>query len=241
MYISHSHRFIFIHIAKVAGLSIKQGLSAYAGEPEVFKIRRPAPLLDGKPNRLYQMWEAIVVHATAAQIKHEMGAAFDEYYKFTFVRNPWDWQVSMYHFLLKETTNPHHEKIKAMRGFDEYLEWIVQTEERTPYPKYATKYQKDMLVDETGALLVDFIGRYETLAEDFAHICHILGIGAQLPHLNKSQHRDYRTYYNAHSRDLVAAHFRADIELLGYHFSGYDAAVGGMLRAPPFFLSPSGE
>lgn len=234
MYISYSQRFIFVHIAKVAGLSIKQGLQAYAGEPEMFKIQRPPPELNGKPNRMYQMWESVVVHAKAKDIKKQMGAEFDDYFKFSFVRNPWDWQVSMYHFLLKETDNPHYEKVKAMSGFDEYLEWIVSTEEKTPYPKYATKFQKDMLLDTEGHFLVDFIGRYETLAEDFARLCNLLQIKASLPHLNKSQHRDYSSYYNDHSRQLVAEHFKDDIALFGYHFAGFDNAQAcELLRHPP--------
>lgn len=230
MYISYSHRFIFVHIAKVAGLSIKQGLQHYAGEPEVFKIRRPPPEVNGKPNRLYQMWESVVVHAKARDIKQVLGAAFDDYYKFTFVRNPWDWQVSMYHFLLKEPDNPQYQRVKAMRNFDDYLQWVIETPERELYPKYATKYQKDMLIDADGRLLIDFIGRYETLAADFARLCEILGIQARLPHLNKSIHHDYASYYNARTRQWVAEHFKEDIALFGYRFNGYDNGCCGVLR-----------
>ncbi len=232
MYISYTHRFIFIHIAKVAGLSLKAGLKDYASEPTVFRIRRPPPVINGHPNRLYQMWESRVVHAQAQDIKKELGVAFDEYYKFTFVRNPWDWQVSMYHFLLKETTNQLYQHIKTMQGFDEYLAWVVSTPALKPYPKYATKFQKDMLIDEKGHLLVDFIGRYETLAEDFTLLCQLLRIKAQLPHLNKSVHCDYTTYYNHHTRQLVAEHFREDIELFGYTFDGYKMGACGILREP---------
>ena len=41
MLISHSHRFIFFHVAKTAGLSVRNALQPYAEEPTKFKIKRP--------------------------------------------------------------------------------------------------------------------------------------------------------------------------------------------------------
>jgi hypothetical protein len=63
---------------------------------------------------------------------------------------------------------------------------------------------------------VDFVGHYETLAQDFAHVCHQLGIAAALPHLNRSTHHEYRADYTARSWQLVAEHFATDIQLFGY-------------------------
>jgi hypothetical protein len=76
-----------------------------------------------------------------------------------------------------------------------------------------------MLVDDNGELLMDFVGRYENLQDDFNSLRAKLGITQTLPHLNKSNHRDYRSYYNDHTQQLVAEHFKADIELFGYSFS----------------------
>jgi len=68
---------------------------------------------------------------------------------------------------------------------------------------------------------VDFVGHYETLAQDFLHVNQVLQINAVLPHLNQSEHRDYRTYYNAHTKKLIAEHFHTDIALFDYEFDGY--------------------
>lgn len=227
MVISYTHQFIFIHIAKVAGISIRNALSAYTQEPEKFKIKRPPRHVNGQPNPLYTLWDAALTHATARETRKELGSTFDRFYSFAFVRNPWDWQVSMYHFLLQETSNPRYELIRAMSGFEEYLEWVLQT--KNPYPKGATKLQSDMITDDSGQIIVDFVGRYENLAADFAFVCQKLHIAASLPHLNKSHHRDYRAYYSEHARKLVEIHYQADIELFGYTFEGAAesaAAVG---------------
>jgi hypothetical protein len=219
MLISYSHQFIFFHVTKAAGTSVKEALKPYGQEPEYFKIKRPPQMLDGEVNRFYTMWESMLWHAKAKDAKKELPPEiYDRFYKFAFVRNPWDWQVSYYHFILKETTHIRHELVQNMAGgFEEYLEWVIATP--NPFPKGATKLQTEIISDRQGNLLVDFIGRYETLNQDFSTVCQKLGLAAQLPHLNQSQHdRNYRRYYNDRTRQLVADHFGEDIEAFGYTF-----------------------
>lgn len=67
-------------------------------------------------------------------------------------------------------------------------------------------------------MLMDFIGKMENIEADFAHVCEHLGIRNTLRHLNKSEHRDYRSYYNEETKALVARTFRDDIETFGYSF-----------------------
>lgn len=225
MLISPQHQFIFFHVTKAAGTSVKKALEPYAHEPEKFKIARPPREVDGQPNSFYEMWESMLWHAKARDAQKEFPEEFDRFYKFAFVRNPWDWQVSYYHFILKETTHIRHEMVKAMvGGFEEYLEWVIAT--RNPFPKGATKLQAEIITDKHDQLLVDYVGRYETLAQDFQLICQRLGLGATLPHLNQSQHRDYRRYYTDRTRQLVAEHFQQDIQLFGYTFEGYHPEAG---------------
>lgn len=216
MLISHTHSFIFFHVAKVAGISIREALAPYTQEPAYFKIRRPPVEVDGKPNALYEIWSSMLTHATVKQTQREFPKEFNQYYKFAFVRNPWDWQVSMYHFLLKETQNTRYETIKALGSFKNYLEWVA-TEDK-PFPKGATKLQKSMLVNDDGQLVVDEIGRFENLTADFQQITSRLGISAALPKRNDSKHKDYRHYYDNYSRKLVATHFEEDIDLFKYTF-----------------------
>lgn len=219
MLVSYSHRFIFIHIGKTGGMSMREVLLPYASEPEKFKIRRPPQMSGERPNPLYTVWETLLLHPTARDVQKELPAdVFTDFYKFAFVRNPWDLQVSMYHFILRETTATKHAAVKALGSFDAFVEWVVTTAD--PYPKGITKLQKDMITDKNGALLVDFVGHYETLDRDFSHVASTVGIDVALPHLNQSKHSDYRSYYNEHTRQLVADHFKADIDLFGYTFDG---------------------
>ena len=218
MLISNSHRFIFFHTGKTGGISMRNILEPYAQEPEKFKILRPVKIIDSKPNKMYDVWKTLLLHAKASDAQKEFAPElFNAFYKFAFVRNPWDLQVSMYHFILREPTSSTYSQVKAVGSFEAFIEWVIKTP--TPYPKGITKLQQQMLCDENGNLLVDFVGRYETLHQDFEFICQKLVISEKLPHLNKSKHDDYRSYYNNHTQNLVAEHFKSDIQLFGYKFS----------------------
>jgi hypothetical protein len=223
MLVSYSHRFIFIHVGKTGGMSMRDVLLPFSTEPEKFRMRRPPKIRGDQPNPLYAVWETLLLHAKARDVQKELPpAVFNSFFKFAFVRNPWDLQVSMYHFILRDPAIPGHGEVKACGSFEAFVEWVIATPD--PYPKGITKLQREMLADCQGNLLVDFVGHYETLMEDYSEVCGRVGIEAPLPHLNRSVHRDYRTYYNDHTRGLVAEHFRCDIELFNYSFDGYAGA-----------------
>ena len=77
-----------------------------------------------------------------------------------------------------------------------------------------------MIVDEDGASIVDFVGRFENLQADFAAVCDRIGLHRTgLPHENRSDGRKaYRDYYSEETRDIVARYFKRDIERFGYEF-----------------------
>ena len=219
MLISHTHRFIFFHVGKTGGMSVREVLSPFCEDPEKFKMRRPQPILEGSANPMYSVWQTLLLHAKVKDARKELPpAVFNEYYKFCFVRNPWDLQVSMYHFILREPHAAKHDQVKALKNFDEFVEWVAVTSD--PYPRGITKLQQDMISDADGHIPIDFIGYYESLDADFNRVVQTLHIDASLPHLNKSNHSDYRTYYKDHTRELVAQIFAPDIERFGYTFEG---------------------
>lgn len=219
MILSHTHRFIFIHISKTGGMSVRAALEPYSVEPERFVMRRPQKMAGDAVNPLYKVWETLLLHPKASKVKDELPPEiFESYFKFAFVRNPWDWLVSMYHFILREPDVPKHDQVKALRGFDAFVEWAVSTPE--PFPKGTTRLQSEMITDARGNLLVDFVGAYEDLAGDFSEVARVIGIQTELPHINSSVHKDYRTYYNERTRAIVEEHFQPDIERFGYSFDG---------------------
>lgn len=214
MVISHSHRFIFIHSSKAAGTSIQNALREYAHQPDSGKLNRYRSKLGLQSDYLQVVFPE---HDTAAQIRKKLPSGiFDSYFKFAFVRNPWDWLVSLYHYLLSTPSHRHHRRVSEMENFEEYLQFEMDRGKR---------FQKDFVADKEGRLLTDYIGRYESLHEDFETVCRHLNIDASLPHLNKSTHRDYRDYYTDQIKDTVTKYWKEDIELLGYDFGNQDLKV----------------
>jgi hypothetical protein len=66
---------------------------------------------------------------------------------------------------------------------------------------------------------VDFIVRFESIADNFCEACRRIGIPyAGLPVRNKSTHGSYRDYYNTETRRLVADLFAEEISAFGYSF-----------------------
>jgi hypothetical protein len=136
--------------------------------------------------------------------------AYSRLFKFAFVRNPWDRLVSRYSYLLRNENHHRHAFVKKLGNFENYVKWEIAR----------GMFQHIYVCGADGKLIVDFIGYFERLREDFAQVCVRLNVQAQLPQANTSSHQDYRTYYTPALRDLVAKHFRRDIELFGYDFDG---------------------
>lgn len=210
MLISHSKKFIFIHVYKVAGTSVNQAMGRYCLYSS--SVRNPITKL----KIALGVYPEIFVkdfpgHITAAELKKRIDAKiFNGYFKFAFVRNPWDWQVSLYHYALQDKTHHQHELTKAFGSFERYLEWRVQDDLRL---------QKDFVMDDQNNLLVDYIGKMENLQNDFDVICNRIGVPKKtLPHANRSSRGNYEKYYTPRTRDMIKEYFREDIEAFGYSF-----------------------
>lgn len=148
-------------------------------------------------------------HISSSELKAQLDPKFfDNYYKFSFVRNPWDWQVSLYHFARQLKSHHQHELTMKM-SFEEYITWRV-TEDK--------HLQKEFMYDKEGNCLVDYIGKLENIETDFKQIVKNIGVDATLAHSNKSKHKHYQEYYTPETRQLIAEHFAEDIELFGYEF-----------------------
>lgn len=208
MLISRKHKFIYVHIYKNAGTSITTALKPYAQN----KILRGANHLLKRRNlpTLFFDCQPMQGHANASEIKKELGdEIFDSYFTFAFVRNPWDWQVSLYNFVRSKPAHKNHEFVKELGSFEEFVKWRCRKKVR---------FQKDFIYSDSGKLLVDFIGRFENLEIDFQKICDQLNISVSLPKLNASNRRPYQYYYNRNTKELIREHFKPDIELFKYEF-----------------------
>ena len=218
MLASRDPPFLFIHVDKAAGSSIQHALQPYAPCRLDSRLRRRLVWLGGI-NRFFNLHCVLEfpVHASARTVNKCLPPdLYDRLFKFAFVRNPWDRLVSRYAYLLQVEDHPRHKFVKAMDGFEDYLGWEIRRGKMS---------QHDYVCDARGGWLVDFVGYYERLKEDFAKVCARLKVNAELRQANSSSHRDYKTYYTPATRELVAKHFQRDIELFGYEFDGLPANV----------------
>ena len=207
MLVSYHKKFLFVHIFKTAGTSITDSFARFCYRPGSSRPSNWMAFLSTNWKKIHRI--PIKKHATALQIRAAMDREiYDSFFKFSFVRNPWDWQVSLYHYILDHPENCGHEETKKMGGFRNF----VFSREKLTFT------QTSCLVDESGNLLVDFVGKFENLDQDFQSICHKVGISASLPHINKSKRTDYQDYYDAETRDLTARLYAEDIERFGYTF-----------------------
>jgi hypothetical protein len=83
---------------------------------------------------------------------------FQTYYKFAFVRNPWDLMVSYYHFIQSRPEHHRNPKVQSLDSFEEYLAYEIKQDKIS---------QTRFLMDANGELLVDYVGRCEGLAKQW--------------------------------------------------------------------------
>jgi hypothetical protein len=154
-------------------------------------------------------------HGTALDVRNKLPEEiYNSLFKFAFVRNPWDWRVSLYFYIQRR---PRHKfyNITSCMSFSDFVEWDVL---RKP-PR-----QVDFICDGDANIIIDYVGKFENVNDDFEIIRNKLSIPnlkTMLPQINVStnrEFRDYRKYYNNETKNLIAEYFRDDIERFGYKF-----------------------
>lgn len=216
--ISHHDKCVFVHVPKCAGQSIEMFFLARVG----LEWETRAPLLL-RPNDVPALGPPRLAHLKAHEYvekKWMTPAQFDEYFKFAFVRNPWDRIASFYRFLgFDRRCSFSRFVVKHLPGEIEKRRWFL-----CPQAEY--------LYGTDDKLLVDFVGRFESLAQDFASACQQMGMSdATLPHVNDSKRTrpgvmrwitrpslPYRDMYDERSKQVVASLYQADVEAFKYSF-----------------------
>jgi hypothetical protein len=165
----------------------------------------------------YLGWDDDRHHTMEFYMKKYADLNLDEYYKFTFVRNPWDRLVSWYFYHINDD-----EELKTLYP-QNFKEW-VKTGMKSHWNEVDGTYWGDKDPINYQSWIADekqynFIGKFENLQEDFNIICDKIGIPQQkLPHKNKSKHKHYTEYYDDETRQIVAQKYAKDIEYFEYKF-----------------------
>ena len=209
--ISHDKKCIFIHIPKCGGTSVEDVL--WPKE----QGRTEEDLWMGFVSRFKNKYQTGgLQHLLAWQVREEVGRdVFRAYYKFAFVRNPWDRVVSQFAYMQRRPDLMDYVGMTSNTEFKAYLELIRLKEHVQWMP------QVQFLLDHDGSLLVDRIGRLESFNEDCAQIFDALGLTLdQLPgHANRSKRQAFQYYYSdIEAVEVVADMFAEDISFLGYEF-----------------------
>jgi hypothetical protein len=190
-----NHKCIFVHIPKTGGISIKKSL---------FGIRGGAHRRLRNYKILYNEKE------------------FSNYFKFSFVRNPWDRVVSAYEFLKAGGINEAdrrwtEEVLSQFNSFNDFIVgWLAETE---GYGEIHFMPQYEFICLGGTKPQVDYIGRFEQINKDFTKICNKIGVQKELSDNNKSsRHSDYKKYYTKETEEVVEEVYSEDIRMFGYSF-----------------------
>ncbi len=241
--INKKHQYIFVHVPKAAGKSIKQHLlnntyslkdrfklqlgfsiqaaGSYASSMPLLNKLSINPLdtrlVDDRIRR-YSVDNNIVTmaHLRALDLRSIFGdKEFNSMYSFGFVRNPWDRCLSAYWYFRRKTFHPLH-KLAINNSFEDFLE----SQDKTGMPYVGQ--QSNWLFDEQDKQLVNYIGKVESISCDMSTVNRQLRIPLDSftanTNISKRRNRDYRPSYSDKSQELVANNMQRDIGLLGYTF-----------------------
>ncbi len=226
--ISNKYRCVFVHIPKTAGQSIEQfflNLHGLSWENRSPLLLRYNPDANRGPESLAHLTASEYVECGYLTLEE-----FNKCFKFSFVRNPWERLVSEYRY------RQYYKKYT-------FREFVLNG--LPSRSKYSDSYrhimpQSEFILDENGRSLVDFIGRFENLQNDFNVICAKLGIEVSvLPFKNDSagqkgakgmlrglfsadrrgSEKNCFSYYDEELREVVAEMYAADIRAFDYQFA----------------------
>jgi hypothetical protein len=185
---------IFVHIPKSAGVSINMELFGNLGG----------------------------AHRTVRTYKRVFGPfTFKRYFKFTFVRNPYSRLLSAYRFLKKggfceKDRLWADQNLAQYDSFRDFVHGWLTEESILEYNHFIPQFM--FICDRSFEPEVDFIGRFETIDDDFNTICSILEVDHKLKRHNQGPEKEahWSTFYTEEELEKVYQLYRRDFELFGY-------------------------
>ena len=169
MVVCHTRKIIFIHIPKTAGSSIEQ-LLRDEGKYELDFIG----VRNGRSTH----------HYMGIELKLILKDLYQTYYKFSFVRNPYDRLISEYFWCRINNVG-----YKFNKTFDEFLDYV---EDVIKNKKFFKPIENDHFIPQysflffNNKLIVNNIFKYEDIETVAPLIKKRLKIKTSLQHLNKS-------------------------------------------------------
>mgnify|MGYP001058701989 CR=1 FL=1 len=224
--ISHKHKCIFIHIPKTAGTSI----NSFFHPGVVFHYKNPdyERLFGWCPKRKLHMQ-----HATSKQLLETeliTESQWKTYYKFAFVRNPWDRAYSDYLFI--------KDFAKVNGSFKEYItkkgefNKIFTDNTNENYLGDHLQSQSSFL-DLNGKNEINFIGRFENFSKDILKVLSYLEINKNFDvfqNKSKNRIREYSNFYTNSNKKLIESIYNDDINLFNYTFEDKRKGINSLKK-----------
>ena len=206
MIISPQHRFIFAAIPKTGTHAVRQALREHMGPQDLEQVglfvNRKLPIPD-----LAKVGHG---HLSLQQVRpYFRPEDFDGFFKFAFVRNPFDRFISYCAFMTREGGQFEKNPQVVMRHFMD----------NPPWHHVLFQPQHTFVAGADGNLLADYLGRVEEMQLSYDEAAKRIGIPSRpLDRVNASSRRDYRDYYDEALIDGVAKLYARDLEYFGYEF-----------------------
>jgi len=206
MIVSLEHRFIFAAIPKTGTHAVRRALREHMGSQDMEQVG----LFVQRKLPIPELAEIRHGHLTLQQVRRHLSAEdFDGFFKFAFVRNPFDRFVSYCAFMTRAQGQFERDPKGVMRHFLA----------NPPARHILFQPQHTFVTDPDRNLLSDDLGRVEEMQQSYDRIAKRIGIPSQpLEKVNASSRRDYRQYYDQPLIDGVARLYSRDLELFGYEF-----------------------
>ncbi len=217
--IAHKLKTIFIHITKTAGSSIEVALNA------VEESNKGA--VDPMTGEFVDVVTGEEKHMSALECQAFVGdSVWDDYFKFSVVRNPFDRFHSLW-------WNGRYVGKKHEMSFREFTSFALHTSLRSRLQnlrhgrwKVHKRFwpQTRWLESRNGKIEMDQVLRFESISADFAILSQKLQLPSEeLPKIlvkNRSpkSRRNYSEDYTDAIREIVADHYRSDLEAFNYDF-----------------------
>jgi hypothetical protein len=235
--ISEKWKFIFVHIHKTAGDAITDALIPFLGKRDVVISGSVSEWLSSSiPLSPQAKYRTLHKHSAAEVIRAAVPvAAWDDYYKFSFVRDPVDRAISMYKYALTMAASrqsaaawrqalfqapigvrfdplswPAVKAAAECSSFSSFLRHEGAMSDRGMLPQWLS-------VSDThdGNVIVDTIGRYEHLERDFDQIRRELGLPPiSIPRRNVSSKRE--VVVSRADLALLQRRYQDDMTRFGY-------------------------